>query len=162
MSMPLRPKLAFALSSCTIDNNCFDKFNNISVSIFHTAARLFLPVVLFRSLWTRLPGPKSDYLLSHRCNKTWDYAITPRRDILKAAPDDIIISTSSQLTNGLLLGGLRFPHTMALVCKHWRNVVFSSPGLWTRIFNFRTSIIELSVGEDGQLYSRFDRIRLLQ
>ncbi|KAG2139569.1 hypothetical protein BD769DRAFT_207326 [Suillus cothurnatus] len=33
----------------------------------------------------------------------------------------------------VLAGGMSFHHTMALVCRHWRNIVSSTPELWTRI-----------------------------
>ncbi|KAG2156810.1 uncharacterized protein EDB93DRAFT_868539 [Suillus bovinus] len=36
--------------------------------------------------------------------------------------------------NKVLARSLPFPHNMALVCKHWRNIVSSTPELWTRIF----------------------------
>jgi hypothetical protein len=126
MSMPLRPKLA--LSSCTIDNNCLTS-STISMSQFFTRPRA---------------SPTKPQALSSSDVDVNDYAITPQRfytpsSRLPRMTASSIRSTSSQLTNGVLLGGLRFPHTMALMCKHWGDVVFSSPGLWTRIFSFLTN-----------------------
>jgi len=57
--------------------------------------------------------------------------------ILRAVLDEIVecdMMISPKPEHELLPGGLSFPHTMALVCRYWRDVVFSAPVLWTRIF----------------------------
>ncbi|KAG1736807.1 hypothetical protein EDB19DRAFT_1720475 [Suillus lakei] len=50
--------------------------------------------------------------------------------ILKAVLDDIVKNDMHRV----LAGGLPFPYTMALVCRHWRDIVSSTHELWTRIF----------------------------
>jgi len=114
--MPLRPKLA--LSSCTIDNNCLTS-STILMSQFFTRPRAS-------------PTSKPQALSSSDVDVN-DYATTPQRfytpsSRLPQITASSIRSTSSQPTNGVLLGGLRF-----------RAVVFSSPGLWTQIFSFLTN-----------------------
>ncbi|KAG2147717.1 uncharacterized protein EDB93DRAFT_399704 [Suillus bovinus] len=57
--------------------------------------------------------------------------------ILKAVLDDIVqddMMVTPEPEHQLLAGGLTFPHTMASVCKRWRDIVSSTPELWTRIF----------------------------
>lgn len=57
--------------------------------------------------------------------------------ILKAVLEGIVqddMVTTPEAAHQLLAGGLPFPHTMALVCKRWRDIVSSTPELWTRIF----------------------------
>ncbi|KAG2341171.1 hypothetical protein BDR05DRAFT_459735 [Suillus weaverae] len=46
--------------------------------------------------------------------------------------DDMVITPAAE--HQMLAGGLPFPHTMALVCRRWRDIVSSTPELWTRIF----------------------------
>jgi hypothetical protein len=57
--------------------------------------------------------------------------------IMKAVLESIVeqdMMTTPAAEHRGLVGGLPFPHTMALVCRHWRNTVSSAPELWTRIF----------------------------
>ncbi|KAG1767992.1 hypothetical protein EDD22DRAFT_874189 [Suillus occidentalis] len=57
--------------------------------------------------------------------------------ILKFALQDIIdddMMTTAEAKHRVIAGGLPFPHTMASVCRQWRDVVSSAPELWTRIF----------------------------
>ncbi|KAG1749080.1 uncharacterized protein EDB91DRAFT_1344745, partial [Suillus paluster] len=57
--------------------------------------------------------------------------------ILKTALEDIIkddMMTDPKAEHCMMEGGLPFPHTMALVCRHWRDIMSSAPELWTRIF----------------------------
>ncbi|KAG1820817.1 uncharacterized protein BJ212DRAFT_1297322 [Suillus subaureus] len=46
--------------------------------------------------------------------------------------DDMVITPEAE--HWILAGGLPFPHSMALVCRRWRDIVSSTPELWTRIF----------------------------
>ncbi|KAG1790245.1 uncharacterized protein HD556DRAFT_1393742 [Suillus plorans] len=52
--------------------------------------------------------------------------------ILESMVEDDMMATPKN-EHRMLAGGMPFPHTMALVCRHWRNIVFSMPELWTRI-----------------------------
>ncbi|KAG1800282.1 uncharacterized protein HD556DRAFT_1342150 [Suillus plorans] len=52
--------------------------------------------------------------------------------ILESMVEDDMMATPKN-DHRMLAGSLPFPHTMALVCRHWRNIVFSMPELWTRI-----------------------------
>ncbi|KAG1745210.1 hypothetical protein EDB19DRAFT_1693054 [Suillus lakei] len=57
--------------------------------------------------------------------------------ILKFALVGIIeddMMTTAEAKHRVIAGGLPFPHTMASVCRQWRDVVASAPELWTRIF----------------------------
>ncbi|KAG1776358.1 hypothetical protein EV702DRAFT_347017 [Suillus placidus] len=57
--------------------------------------------------------------------------------ILKFALEDIIeddMTTTAEAEHQFIAGGLPFPHTMASVCRQWRDVISSAPELWTRIF----------------------------
>ncbi|KAG1736072.1 uncharacterized protein EDB91DRAFT_534627 [Suillus paluster] len=57
--------------------------------------------------------------------------------ILKAALEVIVeedMMITPQARHRVLAGGLPFPHTMALVCRRWRDIVSSTSELWTRIF----------------------------
>ncbi|KAG1888751.1 hypothetical protein F4604DRAFT_965772 [Suillus subluteus] len=57
--------------------------------------------------------------------------------ILKTLLDDIVeddMMRTPDAKHRVLAGGLPFPHTMALVCRHWRDIVSSAPELWTRVF----------------------------
>ncbi|KAG1876327.1 hypothetical protein F4604DRAFT_1955059 [Suillus subluteus] len=57
--------------------------------------------------------------------------------ILKLALENIIeddMMTTAEAEHRVIAGGLPFPHTMASVCRQWRDVVSSAPELWTRIF----------------------------
>ncbi|KAG2125972.1 hypothetical protein DEU56DRAFT_823546 [Suillus clintonianus] len=58
-------------------------------------------------------------------------------NILKTLLYDIIeddMIRTPEAKHRVLAGGLPFLHTMALVCRHWRDIVSSTPELWTRIF----------------------------
>ncbi|KAG2032151.1 hypothetical protein BDR03DRAFT_970798 [Suillus americanus] len=57
--------------------------------------------------------------------------------ILKAVLEDIVqddMMRTPEAEHQILAGGLPFPLTMALVCRLWRDIVSSTPELWTRIF----------------------------
>lgn len=57
--------------------------------------------------------------------------------ILKAVLEDIVqddMMITPEAEHEMLTGGLPFTHTMALVCRRWRDIVSSAPELWTRIF----------------------------
>lgn len=57
--------------------------------------------------------------------------------ILKAVLEDIVqddMMITPEVEHQMLAGGLPFTHTMALVCRRWRDIVYSAPELWTRIF----------------------------
>ncbi|KAG2031406.1 hypothetical protein BDR03DRAFT_972606 [Suillus americanus] len=54
------------------------------------------------------------------------------KTVLESMVEDDMMATPED-ENQVLAGGLPFPHTMALVCRHWRNIVSSTPELWTRI-----------------------------
>ncbi|KAG1868550.1 hypothetical protein F4604DRAFT_1682196 [Suillus subluteus] len=57
--------------------------------------------------------------------------------ILKAGLEGIVQDDrmrTPEAEHQILAGGLPFPHTMALVCRLWRDIVSSTPELWTRIF----------------------------
>ncbi|OJA20213.1 hypothetical protein AZE42_02125 [Rhizopogon vesiculosus] len=60
-------------------------------------------------------------------------------DILKAmleviVKQDMMVNPAAENRPGVTVGDLPFPHTMALVCRHWRDTVWSARELWTRIF----------------------------
>ncbi|KAG2109851.1 uncharacterized protein F5147DRAFT_139759 [Suillus discolor] len=52
--------------------------------------------------------------------------------VLESIVEDDMTATPKN-EHCMLAGGMPFPHTMALVCRHWRNIVFSMLELWTRI-----------------------------
>lgn len=57
--------------------------------------------------------------------------------IFRFALEDIIeddMKTTAEAEHRIIAGGLPFPHTMASVCRQWRDVISSAPELWTRIF----------------------------
>ncbi|KAG1876319.1 hypothetical protein F4604DRAFT_693258 [Suillus subluteus] len=54
------------------------------------------------------------------------------KTVLESMVEDDMMATPEN-EHQVLAGGLPFPHTMALVCRHWRNIVSSTPELWTRI-----------------------------
>ncbi|KAG1800272.1 uncharacterized protein HD556DRAFT_1342037 [Suillus plorans] len=57
--------------------------------------------------------------------------------IFRFALEDIIeddMKTTAEAEHRVIAGGLPFPHTMASVCRQWRDVISSAPELWTRIF----------------------------
>ncbi|KAG2049969.1 hypothetical protein BDR06DRAFT_960672 [Suillus hirtellus] len=52
--------------------------------------------------------------------------------VLESIVEDDMMATPKN-EHRMLAGGMPFPHTMALVCRHWRNIVFSMPELWARM-----------------------------
>ncbi|KAG1876829.1 hypothetical protein C8R48DRAFT_329939 [Suillus tomentosus] len=52
--------------------------------------------------------------------------------VLESIVEDDMTATPKN-EHRMLAGGMPFPHTVALVCRHWRNIVFSMPELWARI-----------------------------
>lgn len=56
--------------------------------------------------------------------------------ILKIVLESMVeddMTTAPEIEYWVLVERLPFPHTVALVCSHWRHIVSSTPELWTRI-----------------------------